>query len=69
MVVRPTSGVFNGHRGFQNIGLLNPVFTVENSADNNPIWTHNTHGVKPITAEHSPTARPAELHNVKSAQF
>ena len=23
------------------------------------------HGVEPITAEHSPTARPAELHNVK----
>ena len=27
------------------------------------------HGVKPITAEHSPTARPTELHNVKPAQF
>ena len=23
------------------------------------------HGIKPITAEHSPTARPAELHSVK----
>ena len=23
------------------------------------------HGVKPITAEHSPTARPAELNKVK----
>ena len=28
------------------------------------------HGVKPITAGHSPTARPAaELHKVKPAQF
>ena len=27
------------------------------------------HGVKPITAEPSPTARPAELHHVKSADF
>ena len=27
------------------------------------------HGVKPITAEHSSTARPTELHNVKPAQF
>ena len=27
------------------------------------------HGVKHITAEHSPTDRPAELHNVKPAQF
>ena len=25
------------------------------------------HGVKPITAEHSPSAKPAELHNVKPA--
>ena len=23
---------------------------------------HNMHGVKPITAEHWPTAKPAELH-------
>ena len=30
---------------------------------------HNMHGVKPITAAKSPTARPAELHNVKPAQF
>ena len=27
------------------------------------------HGVELITAEHSPTARPAEVHNVKPAQF
>ena len=27
------------------------------------------HGIKPITAELSPIARPAELHKVKSAQF
>ena len=27
------------------------------------------HGVKSITAEHSPTAGPAELLNVKPAQF
>ena len=40
MVAR-LSGVLNGHRGFQNTGLLYPVFTVENSADNNPI--HTTH--------------------------
>ena len=26
-------------RGFQNIGLPNPVFAVENSATNNPIHT------------------------------
>ena len=37
------------------------------SADNNPI--HNMHGVRPITAEPSPSARPAELHNVKPVQF
>ena len=35
------SRVLDRHRGFQNIGLPNPVFTVENSADNNPI--HTTH--------------------------
>ena len=56
MVTRP-SGVLNRHRGFQNIGQPNPVFTVENSEDNNP-----------IRATHSTTARPAELHNVKPAQ-
>ena len=27
------------------------------------------HDVKPNTAVQSPTARPAELHNVKPAQF
>ena len=55
---------------FPNIGLPNPVFTVENSVDNNPIHvtqSKSEHGA--ITAEHSPTARPAELHNVKPAQF
>ena len=45
MVAKPPSGVINRHRGFQNIGLPNPVFTVENSADNNPI--HTTHS-KPV---------------------
>ena len=40
MVARP-SGVLKRYRGFQNIGVLNPVFTVENSTDNNPI--HTTH--------------------------
>ena len=63
---------------FPNIGLPNPVFTVENPAVNNPIHvtssksvhqSHNMHGVKPINAEHSLTAKPAELHNVKRAQF
>ena len=39
MVARRPSGVLNRHRGFQSIGLPNPVFTVENSADNNPIHT------------------------------
>ena len=33
--------VLNRRRGFQNIGLPNPVFTVENSADNNLM--HTTH--------------------------
>ena len=79
MVTRP-SGVLNRHRGFQKIGLPNPVFTVENSAYNNPIHTthsksvhtpctQNMHGVKPITAAQSLTVRAAELHNVKPAQF
>ena len=77
MVARP-SGVLSKHSGFQNIGLSNPVFTVENSAVNNPIHathskqcTHNMHGVKPTTAEHSPTVRPAnyKLHKVKPAQI
>ena len=62
---------------FLNIGLPNPVFKVEkNSADNNPInethskiCTHNMHGVKPITAEHLPTAKSVELHNVKLVHF
>ena len=27
------------------------------------------HGVKPITAEHSPSARPAQLHNVILKDF
>ena len=66
MVARP-SGVLNRHRGFQNIGLTNPVFTVEDSSDTNPIHTaqeictESMHGVKPITAGHLPTARPAEM--------
>ena len=64
------------HGGFQNIVLPNPVSTVENSADNIPV--HTTHSKSayttcmvsnPITAEHSPTARPAELHRVKPVQF
>ena len=74
MVARP-SGELNRHRGFQNIHLPNPVFTVENSADNYPIHikhnkfcTHNMQGIKSITAEHSPTARPAELHKMKPVQ-
>ena len=35
MVAGP-SGVLNRHKGFQNIGLPNPVFTFENAADNAP---------------------------------
>ena len=35
------SQTLNRHSGFQRIGLPNPVFTGENSADNNPI--HTTH--------------------------
>ena len=63
---------------FPDIGLPNPVFTVENSADNNPIHathskicTHNMnmHGVKPIIAEQLQTAELAELQNVKLEQF
>ena len=27
------------------------------------------HGVKPITVEHSPAARPAKLHKVKPIQI
>ena len=67
MVARPL--------GVQDIGLPNPAFAVENSGDDNPIHpthsicTHNMHGVEPITTEHSPTARPTELHNVQPAQF
>ena len=75
MVTIP-SGVFNRPRGLQNIGLPSPVFTVKNSTDDNLIHTthsksvhNNVHGVKLITAEHSPTAGPAELHKVKPAQF
>ena len=37
MVARPQEYSTDRHRGFQNVGLPNPVFTVENSADNNPI--------------------------------
>ena len=44
MVARP-SGVLDKHRGFQNIDLPNPVFTVENSADNNPIHTAHSKSV------------------------
>ena len=58
------------HTGFQNKGLPNPVFKVENSADNNPIHTTDSKSVhaKP-SAEHSPTDGPAELYKVKSAQL
>ena len=70
-------GVLSRHRGFQNIDQPNPVFTTENSVDNNPIHKytqhtankHNIYGVKPIIAQRSPNARPVELHNVKPAQF
>ena len=73
MLARP-SGVLNKHRGFQNIGLPNPVITVENSADNNRIHTTHSKSVHTtcmvsITEEHSSTAKPAELHNVNPAQF
>ena len=53
--------VLNKHSGFQNIG--------SNTHNIQLICTHNMHGVKPITAENSPTARRAELHKVKSVQF
>ena len=60
----------------KKFSCASPVFTVENVADNNPIHathskicTRNMHDVQPITAKHSPTAKPAELHNVKPAQF
>ena len=36
MVARPL-GVLNIHGFPKHKGILNPVFTVENSADNNPI--------------------------------
>ena len=75
-MVATSSGVLNRHRGFQNMRLRNTVFTVENSADNLIQYTQHTvnctnnmHGVKPMTAEHSPTARPTELHNVRPVQF
>ena len=37
--------VRNRYRGFQNIGLPSPVFTVENSAANNPIHTAHSESV------------------------
>ena len=73
MVARP-SGVLRRHRGFQNIGLPRPVFTVESSAGNNP--THTQHSVNLYTQhawcsthteEHSPTVRPTKLYKVKPA--
>ena len=72
-ILRSTHGPPTGF-GFQNIVLPNSVFTVENSADNNPIHTqqvrtHNMRGVKPITEEHLLTNGPAELHKVKPVQF
>ena len=71
MVARP-SGVLSRHRGFQNIGLSSPVFTVENSAANNPIHTTHTKSVHTTCVmsnpKHSLTARPTELHNVKPVQ-
>ena len=33
------------------------------------ICSHNMHGVKPLTAENSPGARPAELQKLKPVQF
>ena len=44
MVAR-RSGVLGRHRGFQNIGLPNPVFTAENSADDNPKHTAHSKSV------------------------
>ena len=61
---------------FQKIGLPNPVFTVENSADNNPI--HKTHSKSmhttrmvsnPLLQNSRWVLRPAELHKVKPVQF
>ena len=43
MAARP-SGVVNRQRGFQNIGLLNPVFIVENSADNSEVTKSHPKG-------------------------
>ena len=71
MVARPLR-VLNRHR-FPKHRL--PIFTVKNSADNNPVQAthsksvHTTCMASNQTAAQSPTARHAELHNVKPAQF
>ena len=44
MAARP-SGVPSRHRVFQNIGLSNPVFTFENSADNNQTHVKSVHTI------------------------
>ena len=58
MVARP-SGVLITHRAFQNKGLLNPVFTVENSADNNPRHTKHSKSVHTTCMASNPL-----LHNI-----
>ena len=75
MAARP-SGVLHRHKGFQNIGKPNPVFTVENSAENNPIHTTHSKSVHTIRMVSNPSLRnirgllgPAGPHNVKLAQF
>ena len=75
MVARP-SGVLSRHRSFQNIGLLNPKFTVENSADNNPIHTTHSKSVHTACMVSNPLRHnirrlldPLNCTNVKSAQF
>ena len=50
MVAR-ASRVLNRHRGSKNIGLPNPVLTVENSADSNPKHTTHSKGGFPVMAE------------------
>ena len=64
MVAR-ASGVLNRQIGFQSIGLPYPVFTVENSADNNLMHTTHSKSAHRICigpAKHSPTATTAHIY-------
>ena len=68
MVARP-SRVLNRHRGFQNIGQPSPVFTVENSANNNSVHPTHSKSVHATCMVSNPTLQNKGLPGLTTANI